>query len=283
MNIETHDVDQSHEVADVTPVPTGAVQRKRPSDEPTARKYRMQKYRLTKNTKKGKIEFGYKSENEKNDIFKKMQDIKSMMAEGKEQTAVHTFDMLQRVFDFYLNMNLQDADVNQNETGTCNFVPEYQRISEEDSSTEELYVVTRSSIQCLLDQAQYHDHHCQHKELTVQVNSRLGHVMLATVTCKSGHTYSWTSTPKVAGGKLYGNLRVAHGYLTSGMLAVHHEKFCQQAKIGHLGLKYMNGLLYDMAYSTVVSDLAKRSMEDAVHEEILVTQVSEGDNAERGI
>ncbi len=148
---------------------------------------------------------------------------------------------------------------------------------------EELYVCTVSSVQTLLDQAHQHNRQCQDNVLAVTVNNHIGHVMQAGVSCNSGHRFMWTSSPKIKGGKFLGNLRMAHGYLTSGMLPNHMEKLCAEAKIGHLGDKFMKGLTGGMRYNGVINDLSARSMEHALQEEVVATQEVQGHRAEDGI
>ncbi len=76
-----------------------------------------------------------------------------------------------------------------------------------------------------------------HNVLDIVGNNRMGPVMQARVSYTSDHRFMWTSSAKVQGGKLLGNMHMAHVYLISGMLPNYMEKLCAEAKIGHVGDK----------------------------------------------
>ncbi len=80
-----------------------APSRKRPSDEPEARQARYKHWKETGATIKGKINFNFSDEEERQELMKKVNDIKVLMGEGTSK--VTTYQMLHQVCDFYLSCN----------------------------------------------------------------------------------------------------------------------------------------------------------------------------------
>ena len=159
-----------------------------------------------------------------------MKTVKSLIGEG-QPTTVTTYDLLHTILDFYIGQNDKDMRTDR-ERVTCTEapVPEYQKISEKSTENEELYVGAVSSITTLVKQLQHHQSTC-HSVLTVHRTKKIHHVLQVKVGCDDGHILRWMSSPHGEGGKFLVNLRIAHGYITSGILPNQMEILCESSKL----------------------------------------------------
>jgi hypothetical protein len=252
-----------------------------PSERPDAKRARYQKWKDNKNSKKGILSFNYRTEDDKAVLMGKLTEVKTFMGEGKPST-VTTFEVLHRIMDFYLSSNIA-ADEGP-AMGDDQPIPEYQVIGEEETEDEELYVCTLSSVQHLLAQTQQHNASECKSFVAMSFKNRLHHVLRAQVECPNcTFNCMWTSTPHIPGGKFLGNVRVAHGYLTSGILPNQYEKLCTAAQLGVMGDTYLNALVdvkHDTSYHQVVANLTKESLETAMLEEVAAQELATEDATE---
>ena len=248
---------------------TNLGKRKYPSDERDKQKARYDKWKQAKNTRRGKLEFYYSGDGEKDNLFAKVKAAKSLIGEG-QPTTVTTFNLLETVLDFYITQNSKQM-TSPEETNNCTAAPfpEYQQISEKSTEDEELFVGAVSSITSLVNQVQHH-----HKTCTSILSSfntqKIRHVLQAKIRCDNGHSFTWTSSPHVEGGNFLVNLRMAHGYITSGILPNQFDRLCEASKLGTLGTKYLDTLLdnNETGYASVIEGLACQSVADSLLEEI---------------
>ena len=213
--------------------------RKYPSDEHEKRKARLEKWKKAKNTRKGKLEFSFCHDEENDELFAKVKAAKSII--------VTTFQLLHRALDFYLchNDNVGPAQSKRTKDSSQQNAPkpsEFQQIDEEKTVDENVFVGSVSSLQNLVDQIQYHSEICTHN-VTIGKQNRIRHVIQTELQCKGGHKFRWTSSPHVAGGKYLVNLRLAHGYLSSGILPNQLSRLCEAANIGVMGTSYIDELV----------------------------------------
>lgn len=246
--------------------------RKYPSDEHDQRKARLEKWKKNKNTRKGKLEFSFCKDEEKEELFEKVRTVKGILGEG-QPTAITTFHMLQRVLDFYISNSCEKGVATKGaRNDSCNKKqpsPEFQLVDEEKSLDEKLFVGAVSSLHSLVNQMQHHCEICDHA-VTIAKENRIRHVVQAELNCKAGHKFSWTSSPHVKGGKFLVNLRLAHGYLSSGILPNQYLRLCETSDIGVMGSSYLDQLVSDIdtGYYTTVKNMATESMSDALLQEI---------------
>ena len=227
-------------------------------------------WKRLKNTVKGRIDYYYSEENEKHELLQKMRVAKTTMGEG-QPTTVTTFAMLNRLLDYYI-LNNKEAVHTIDDNSSCATTecpPEYQTIAEDETYDENLFICGQTSFADLLEKVRHHQQECD-QPLLVKTEKRIHHVLQAKVECARGHAYTWTSSPHVRGGSLLVNLRVAHGYLTSGILPNQLVRLCDGARIGSLGEKYIHEIVSggNTGYSNVVENLTNESMSDALLEEI---------------
>ena len=247
-----------------------------PSDEPEVQRERNKKRKLQKTEKvklRGRLEFPYETEEEKRELFNKLDLIKMKIGGGK-LSKINTFEALQRVLDYYICQNYDNESIGEsteNQHDQENDVPEYQYIGEQEASTEQLFVCTDFSLKRLVQQVNNHHVSC-HKKLTVQNQGKMGHVLSTKLMCEDGHCMTWTSSPHVEGGKFLANIKVAHGFFTSGILPVQYERFCNAATVGVLGEKYLGEV--QSIYGDIVKKLAEESQHDALLHEIGQTVLS---------
>lgn len=259
------------------------LQRKRyHSDQPAAKKVRNERAKERGITKRGRLEFSYTEEETKTALFNKLDQVKLSLGNGN-MFKVNTLTALTRVLDFYLAYNIQNEvdDDNVGMEQVNRALPEYQHIQEQDCLTERLFVCARSSLVKLVKDVTCHNRSCPHDMSMSDSPKQCEHVLMSSLTCEADHTIKWTSSPHVEGGKFLANMRMAHGYFTSGMLQVQYNKFCKEACLGTMGEKYLKKL--QEQYSEVVMALAKDSQEDALLEETTAKVMQSEDGAVGGI
>ena len=260
--------------------------RKPPSSELEAVWKRYKKWKAGNSTTKGKIDLYYCNEEDKIELFNKMKSIKTYMGDGNPNT-VTTFEMMDRVLDFYLLMNSNRKDVGKQLQGkfsaaaeyttaeytTAEYTTaEYTTASKGQAVDDELFICTLSSLKHLAQQMEKHQQGCC-KELECDKYTRLHHGLQVTLKCPKRLSFTWTSSPHLPGGKLLVNVRRAHAFFSSGMLPNQLEKFCTEGGVGLLGVKYLDHL--QSTYSKVVEGLAAKSTEEAMHGEIASEEANE--------
>jgi hypothetical protein len=139
---------------------------------------------------------------------------------------------------------------------------------------------TTSAVENLLKRVSEHKDQCT-GTFSIADSLCFQHVATHKFHCSAGHDMDWASSPHVEGGDFLANLRMAHGYLSSGMLPNQYERFCKSAGIGVMGDKYLNGI--QTTYSKTIQDLATKSMNDAVNEEIAHSECIRKDSDDHGI
>ena len=93
-----------------TPSPKNGFRKRAPSGTPAANRERYDKWKKSKKTIKGKLDFYYCNDEDKAELFQQVKLIKTCMRDGNPNT-ITTFDMLFRVMHFYINMNCrEDSD-----------------------------------------------------------------------------------------------------------------------------------------------------------------------------
>jgi hypothetical protein len=80
-----------------------------------ARKESNKKQKQNQTLLRGRLEFYYKTENEKTELLNKMDRLKLFLGEGK-LNRVSTFQLLSRVFDFFINENIPSERGPRDET-----------------------------------------------------------------------------------------------------------------------------------------------------------------------
>ena len=129
--------------------------RKSPSSELEAVRKRYKKWKAGNSTTKGKIDFYYCNEEDKIELFNKMKSIKTYMGDGNPNT-VTTFEMMDRVLDFYLLMNSNRKDVGKQVQDKFSAAAEYTTASKGQAVDDELFICTLSSLKHLVQQVEKH-------------------------------------------------------------------------------------------------------------------------------
>lgn len=245
--------------------------RKYASDDPEKQKVRNEKRKAKQNLQRGRIEYYYKDDADKITLQNKMDKIKLFMGEGSFNK-VSSFELLHRVMDYFILCCLPEEE-NQPVALPQEDPSSYQYINEEQAKDENMFVCTEFSIQQLVHLIQHHSQMCS-SPLKLSFSNMLHHVSQANLACavEQPHHLKWVSSPHTKNGKFVANLRMAHGFLSSGMLPNQYQKFTQAANIGVLGEKYIGGLQKN--YSKVVEAETTASVQDALLEEIASTAMT---------
>ena len=139
------------------------VQRKHPaSQNPAAIKKKKQKWKEAGNTKRGKLEFSFQTEEERRMLLEKVKKAKTKI--GGAVGMVTTYNMLNQVLDHFLERSNSEEDHAQ----ACEVVtspdapPSYQFLSEEECYNNDAnsFICHQSAIDNLLSHVKYHDANC---------------------------------------------------------------------------------------------------------------------------
>jgi hypothetical protein len=199
-----------------------------PSCSKEARKESNKKQKQTQTLLRGRLEFYFKTENEKTELLNKMDRLKLFLGEGK-LNRISTFQLLNKVFDFFINENIPSERGSRNDTyfeGTT-----YQFIEKDRAVDDQLFVGSFSSVDKLVRSVESHTDKCN-DNITIKNYQMLKHVLSMDMQCENEkHFWNWTSSPHIEQGRFLVNTRLAHGYFSSGMLPNHFTKFCDGANI----------------------------------------------------
>ncbi|KAI8493079.1 hypothetical protein Bbelb_290830 [Branchiostoma belcheri] len=194
---------------------------------------------------------------EKAEMTEKISQVKVLLGGEKEAT---TKDMIMALLDHYLTSHKPSS------ASLPPILPKYQHISEEDRDREGqmLFITAEYSLRYLISNLHEHARRCT-EEQKVRSLLRAGHTACVTMRCKKGHGFMWTSSPHI-GQPFLVNLRMAHGYMSSGMLPNQYKRLCANAGIGQISDVNLKKSM--ILYGEVVAEQARASMQDAMDEEI---------------
>ncbi len=261
-----------------------APKRKYPSGAPDKQRERNVKRKAESTLQKCRLDYYCKTADDKTHLMNKIDTIKLHIGQGNINK-VTNYALLCQVLDWYIATNLDvGPNAGQDEVppvGTDVVTPQYQYATQAEAIQEEFFVGSHSSVNHLLKMINDHKEKCD-SQLTVKGHEMYGHVLKTAIVCQNDHRLSWTSSQHVEGGQFLVNLKMAHGYFTSGMLFTQYNKFCSESKCGVLTDKSLNKLQNEKSYSTIVKDLATESMDQALDEEMAFS-VTDGGDDEEGI
>ena len=252
--------------------------KKRPCDSGENMKERNQRRKLQPHLT-GAIRFYTKTEEEKNELFSLVEQVKQTMSETP--SSVSNYEALLSALKAYLC----DAHVpDGNDPSDQQDLPGpkvtsrrgYQYVGR-DKADEELFLTTESAIKSLIEKLDDHFTECD-QDLSLIKTSRFGHVCKMEFSCcvKSCSSVKWDSSPHIEGGKYYANVRMIHAYLTSGLRKVQYDRFATEASIGTISESSIDSLL-DL-HTTCTEKAANESMTRAIGEEQFLSKVEAEDN-----
>ncbi|CAH1253420.1 Hypp1174 [Branchiostoma lanceolatum] len=164
--------------------------------------------------------------------------------------------------------------------GTESSFPSMEMTKEE--STQQIALLTPQKLTDLLALTEVHLRTCRG---SIQLGDNLvmdGHAGICTFFCTAcPWSGRWNTSPKLPNNRFLVNDRMLHGTFTSGILPTQYEKLCQAADIGMIKDEDKNVVLGE--YKGVLQDLAEKSMETSLQEEITGSVLSEDDDDYRGL
>ena len=182
---------------------------------------------------------------------------------------VNNFDILQHVFDVWLGSKEQRQcdGMEEGEPGST-FTP-YHEITND--KKEIIFITTKSAVGKVIEITENHSRHCSSNLSLIKVTKK-GHVGVVKLQCSRDkhHTYSWSSSPYLSDKKYFINYKMAHGFVTSAILPIQYQRFCEAAGIGYSGVKARQRLLH--MYKACVNEAYDESTEAALAME---TEMSE--------
>ncbi|XP_078617371.1 uncharacterized protein LOC144885371 [Branchiostoma floridae x Branchiostoma japonicum] len=194
---------------------------------------------------------------ERAEMEAKISQVKVLLGGANDIT---TKDMIMALLDSYLA-------VNDHSTASAPLpLPKYQSISDQnrDREGQKLFIAAEDSIRYLILNLHEHAQQCREQQKVRSLLLR-GHTGIFTMRCRRGHGFMWTSSPHI-GKPFLVNLRMAHGYMSSGMLPNQYKRLCANAGIGQISDANQRKSM--ILYADIASDQAKASMMDAITEEI---------------
>ena len=149
-----------------------------------------------------------------------------LVLQNVSESYVDNYDVLDKALDILIkNCNGRDS---------TSFPHSFVLLDKAKIENEDVFMTCTSSIEKCLETGKHHERFCE-KSLKIEKPVKHGHVLACNLTCTDNHTYRWSSSPYVNGigaSTYYVNQRAYFGYISSGMLACHYERFCDGAKMG---------------------------------------------------
>jgi hypothetical protein len=209
-----------------------------------------------------KLEIGGDSQY-KSKFMEKMHFVRDILT-GRLPSRATNGTILETVLDFWIQHHTQQKEK------VSPHVP-----LDRTETKQDMYIVTDSSLKKFLELSDDHARYCP-KPLRITKTNYRGHVVVCRLACtsKKGHTYLWSSSPKLPGNMYLVNARVQHALIFSGMLPCHYTRFVKGAGIGQIGDQ--NRRQFFGEYKTFIHQEYEQTTEDALVEEV----ASYGENNE---
>ncbi|XP_078698483.1 uncharacterized protein LOC144925983 isoform X2 [Branchiostoma floridae x Branchiostoma belcheri] len=273
--------------------PNALPRRPRPSDAPAAKKARNDAYRhkvkenrssmseeeFANAKQDGRVSFIAPDLEGKKQLIAMFHSIKANIGPSRSSQEGN-FNVLKEVFTYYIQHHSPRSFTHMADQGTESSFPSPE-MSKEDS-TQNIALLTPRKIPNLLALAEVHLRTCRG---SVQLGDNVvmdGHAAICTFYCTAcPWSGRWNTSPKLPNISFLVNDRMLHGTFTSGILPTQYEKLCQAADIGMIKEEDRNVVLSE--YKGVVQDLAERSMETSLQEEIAAIVLNEDEDDYRGL
>ena len=174
------------------------------------------------------------------------------------------------MLDFWICSNLEQSHADA-PAGNVQPPPAYQKC-DKDYTIANIFLCTHSSVENLVQAAEFHFRHCS-KNLHQSETSMRGGVTVLKLKCQDGHIFSWTSSPYLPNGHFTVNTRFVHSYLSTGILQNQFERFSNC--LGFSGFETVTKTI-ENDYRSAVDFECRLSCESAIMEEIVNLFDNEG-------
>ncbi|KAK3086820.1 hypothetical protein FSP39_023965 [Pinctada imbricata] len=218
----------------------------------------------------GCIRFYTKSEDAKTGLLNKMDRVKLCISEKVSGTT--NKDLLDAVFDFYLESHGIDVGNEENDIPFHSYLP-----CEKESADEDIYLTTYSAIRNMAAGIQQHSQTCSYP-MDVKLVKKFGHVGKVTFVCRENHTVTADTSSHLPGGTFLANMRMIHGVNCSGLRFSQYKRFCDASGIG-LCTENSFENHYD-TYCDKTEKLAMDSVQEAINDEIAYGILQSEENGE---
>lgn len=190
----------------------------------------------------------------KSAFLEKMQKVRSQLV-NKLQRPVNNKIILETVIDHWL----ESTESRPKSAPTVN---PYVKLHEEHTE-QDLYIVAKSSLVKYLDIVQKHGEACK-SPLVMRRIQRGGHVAMCKLSCshQPTHAYTWSSSPYLPNSRFLANERIQHAMMTSGMLPVHYQRFCDGASLGRVSKYKVHDFFH--AYKDSIKEEHDESIQTAL-------------------
>lgn len=203
------------------------------------------------------------------------------VAELHGEAGLNRSQILNTVLDYWLRQNTGTDDAGATDEATPQRSTEAENVSSflpctKEDADQQLFVTSVNAVRNLVFQVQEHTRKCKEDITGIESVSLHGHTGRIVLECANCYL-TWSSSPYLPNGKFLVNFRMAHGYLSSGLLPSQYERFCEASGLGKIGKQYMKNSVLDDYYASV-KELADDSMHTAVLEEVASYEDLDGIN-----
>lgn len=255
----------------------GCARKKRRTDSGSPMKRRNLKRKMKEHPDIfGTIKFYTKSEEERLQVFNKVDQCKLIISENVSN--VNNTKCLNRVLDFFINSHGAGTSGANRVDDEADISFSQYLLANRNETDEEHYLITKSALRNTC--AAILQHHIECKTLLdVDKIERFGHVGKVIFACQNKHELKLDTSPHIQSGKFLGNMQMMHALYTSGLRYSQYERFCDGAIFGRCPETFfMNS--HDM-YCDATEELAKESVTEArQEEEVLSIQEAEENDIE---
>ncbi|CAG2242369.1 unnamed protein product [Mytilus edulis] len=195
-------------------------------------------------------------------VLSKLQKVRTILVQQLNHP-VNNADILEKVLDYFLldhNGQSSKSDMTTLDLNT------YIQVQKKDVD-QKLFLTAETSLQKIIKVVENHSSICN-GHFSIKKLTPKGHVAAVRFNCDTDkhHSMLWSSSPYLPNGEYLANLRTFHGYICSGMLPVHYNRFANAAKIGHINKQKQQYMF--QRYKNHIEQQYNESIESAVLEEI---------------
>ena len=155
-----------------------------------------------------------------NDIRAKLKEVRAYVERNLGHT-VNNRDIIQHLFDVWDLHKQSSPSAAQN----------LNVVARKENCDQKLLVVAESAFTVAIQTVHKHALVCA-KNLKAKKITTRGHTSFVTLSCARNHRYTWPTSPALPNGKRLVDSKIAHAYVTSGLLPNQYDRFTKEASIG---------------------------------------------------
>ena len=176
----------------------------------------------------------------KENIKIRIAKVKELLSSVGTSKVFTNTDIISQVLDFYIHRNTPQEQCNNQLRTEPSVSPGFEQVDREEVD-QPLFVTAIQSVKNLCKIISEHATNCPNCILDTNEKYKRGHVSVLNIVCEtcSCELQNWPSSPYLPNNKFLVNYRVAHGFLTSGMIPVQYQRFAEFSDIGCLSESFI--------------------------------------------